>query len=161
MSSNKLCPQSLFEITNLRAISSQGEIFSSKLWTIDSAGHVTAGAVIHLDDQTLHLGHTLSSDPPKGPPWATAGLLLPSLLKVKLLDLVGSLWARANLHPVFGRVHALAPLKAVQYPLKNHTRLHFSSIVHCIPNPPALNWSFSLGTRALKILKFRRFDDWF
>ena len=41
---------------------------------------MTAGAVIHLDDQTLHLGHTLSSDPPKGPPWATAGLLLPSLL---------------------------------------------------------------------------------
>ena len=103
----------------------------------------------------------MSSDPPKGPPWATAGPLLLSLLKVKLLDLVGSLRARENLHPVFGGVHALAPLKAVQYPLKNHTRLHFSSVVHCISNPPApaLNWSFSLGTRALKILKFRRFDD--
>ena len=47
-----------------------------------------AGAVIHQDTiRTLHLGHTLSSDPP------TAGLMLLSLLKVKLLDLVGILWA--------------------------------------------------------------------
>ena len=59
----------------------------------------------------------------------SAGLMPLSVLKVRLLDLVGSLWARANLHPVLGGVHALAPLEAVQYPVKTHTRHHFSSVV--------------------------------
>ena len=69
------------------------------------------------------MGHTLSSDPPEGPPWATASPLLLSLLKVKLLNLVGSLWAQANLHPVLGGVHALEPLEAAQYPVKTHTSI--------------------------------------
>ena len=76
---------------------------------------------------------------------------------------------RANLHSVLSGVHALAPLEAVKYPVKTHTRPHFSSVVvtHTrtliprsnTPDPPALNWSFSLGKRALKILKLRTFDD--
>ena len=74
------------------------------------------------------MGHTLSSDPPEGPPWATASPLLLSLLKVKLLNLVGSLWAQANLHPVLGGVHALEPLEAAQYPVKTHTRHQKTSI---------------------------------
>ena len=60
-----------------------------------------------LTIRTLHLGHTLSSDPPEGPP--TAGPLPLSPLKVKerLLDLVGILWARAMSHVWLGCHSAL------------------------------------------------------
>ena len=52
MSSNKLIPQSLFENTDLISLSSLGERFCSYRAT-DSAGHVIAGALIHLDNQDV------------------------------------------------------------------------------------------------------------
>ena len=49
-----------------------------------------------LTMRTLHLGHTLSSDPPPGPPLTLSWW--PEKVNEMLLDLIGCLCARAMSH---------------------------------------------------------------